>query len=57
MDKSWDDYRVARNKAVTLVRRSKRDFHQSAFENNDIKSTWKTIKSLLKWISCEILCY
>ena len=32
--KSWDDYRAARNKAVTLVRRAKRDFDQSAFKVN-----------------------
>ena len=32
---------------VTLVRRAKRDFYQSAFKDNkDIKSTWKTIKLL-----------
>lgn len=45
----WANYRVARNKAVALLRKSKSRFFTTTFEENknNPKGIWKTIKTLI----------
>ena len=44
----WVNYRSARNKAVSFLRSAKREFFNSAFEENknNVGAIWKTIKTL-----------
>ena len=44
----WSNYRVARNKAVAMIRSSKRKFFCNAFEENkgNSRGIWKTIRTL-----------
>jgi len=44
----WANYRVARNKAVSVMRSAKREFYNNSFENNknNARAIWKTIKTL-----------
>lgn len=44
----WANYRVARNKAVSVLRSAKREFYINSFEDNknNARAIWKTIKTL-----------
>ena len=44
----WSNHRVARNKAVAMIRSSKRNFFCNAFEENkgNSRGIWKTIRTL-----------
>jgi len=44
----WSKYRVARNKAVSIIRAAKREYYSKSFEENKNNSSaiWKCIKTL-----------
>ena len=44
----WANYRVARNKAVSILRSAKREFYNNSFEENknNTRAIWKSIKTL-----------
>jgi hypothetical protein len=44
----WANYRVARNKAVSILRSAKREFYNNSFEENknNKRAIWKSIKTL-----------
>ena len=46
----WSNYRVARNKAVAMIRSAKRKFFFNAFEENkgNSREIWKTIRTLTR---------
>ena len=46
----WSNYRVARNKAVAMIRSAKRKFFCSAFKENkgNSREIWKTIRTLTR---------
>ena len=46
----WSNYRVARNKAVAMIRSAKRKFFCNAFKENkgNSREIWKTIRTLTR---------
>nr|CAH7753144.1 unnamed protein product [Callosobruchus chinensis] len=43
---NWNEYKVARNEALSLVRKEKSSYIQSLFERNNTSQFYKTLKSL-----------